>query len=1100
MKIKQIIRKKLLINFMRTFFLLLCTSVFSLNSGFVFSQNVFIEIEKDNSLSIDQVFELIRDQTDYTFIYHSELFKDSPKIKVKKGSIEANKLLNKSLSFGDFVFTIKENGLIFLESNGPKELGVDQKAIQGIVLDEEGSPLPGVSVLVKGSTTGTITNFDGEYSLMFDKDNVTLMFSYIGYITQEVSVTNGSNVNITLLPDNNILDEIVVVGYGSTAKKDLTGSVVSIKAAELVKQPASNPMESLQGKAAGVQISTSGQPGSSPVVVIRGTGTVSAGRNPAYVVDGILQNSISNINSEDILSMEILKDASSLAVFGNRGANGVIVVTTKSGKSGKSRIDITSYYGIKQISNKVDMADSNSFVHFSNIAYKYDRFSSNQEYNTDWFDEITQTGTVQSHNISLSSGNEKVTSFFSANYYYEDGTQKKSDFKRVNLRSKASYKFFNDKLTLKHNISASIVDFHAPDNGLFTAAYRQAPIVPVRYTRGPYNGRYGVSTDDEGSFNNVGNPVASLEQRDAVNESFQTIGNFSGEYKITDHLKVNSSFGITYNTAGSSRFTDNKQNWVNADPTRDPDNYEFALPDAPLNTLNETSSSGYDWLWNGFLTYERDFNNKHGITFVLGTSTEKQNVSKSMSATRQNVNPILHLRTLSSGDPSRPQFSEGGVGQILTLRSYFARANYKYLDKYLLTATIRKDGSSHFSNKEKNWGYFPSLGLGWVVSEENYMNDLSFINFLKVRGSWGELGNANVPLNQVSVNSGLNYPFGPYDQVTQIGRTITDIIDLNLGWEVTQELDLGFEFRMLDNRLSGEFDYYRRLNTNVILPIRLDDAFGAGNNPLTHAAEVSNIGVELALNWSDNIGNDFKYHVSGNISHNKNKLDRIINPDAVEQQGGSLGNGQFTKLLEEGEELGSFYLWENIGFDSNGVPVYNDVNNDGVIDAKDRKFFGSNNPDYFFGLSAGFDYKGIDFEVAGYGNVGSVIYNGKKAQRWGGENIEQRVVNFEFNPDNPNNTNPIASNDVPIASTYYLESGDYFRINNITLGYTIQKKITGVSKIRVFATAQSPFTFTKYSGYTPELPSSGAPLGGQGIELDIHPTVSTYLMGLNINF
>ncbi|WP_034920473.1 SusC/RagA family TonB-linked outer membrane protein [Gillisia sp. CAL575] len=973
------------------------------------------------------------------------------------------------------------------------QLQAQDQLISGTVTSEpDGVTLPGVNVLVKGTSKGTITDFDGNYSISAN-ENDTLIFSFLGFETIEESVGARNNINILMAESASSLGEVVLVGYGSTRKQDVTGSITRINAEELIKQPALTPTQSLQGKAAGVQIISSGAPGSSPVVRIRGTGTVQAGRDPIYVVDGIITDRIDNISSEDITTIDILKDASSLAIYGTRGANGVIIVTTKAGKIGKMQVDVSSYYGVKDVLSKVDMANSSSFVNFSNLAFGFQRFDQEQQYDTDWFEEITRMGTVTNHNVSISGGTEKMTSYFSANYFEEEGVLIGNDYRRLNLRSKASYNL-TSKLKFDHNISLSLNRSVPKPFSAFTTAYKQSPIVPVRYIGGSFDGRFGVPFDNSGGrFNNVGNAVADLELNDEKKKNLILQGNVSATYDFTDYLTGTARFGIESGYGKSYVFTPNLEQFLAADPTREVSDF-----DSPnRNTLRVRKDDFYHWVFDAFLTFDKTFVEKHGVKITLGTTAEEEQ-NDFLEGTRNNVPENSNLFSLNNGEQGTDIVSNA-LSDTRRLRSYFARLNYDFDNKYLLTATIRRDGSSVFANTDEKWGNFPSVGIGWLVSNEEFLSNSNFLNTLKLRASWGQLGNQNIPLNALTFNTDLGAVFGP-DQVLVPGSTITAIIDENVGWEVTEEYDIGVEFAFLDNRLSGEFDYYDRLNKNAILPISLPDAFGASGLTLTHAGKIRNKGLEFALHWNDKINEDFNYHFSGNITTNDNQLEEITNPFAFEQQGGSIDNGQVTKLLREGQPLGSFFLLEVEGFDERGDFVYRDLNNDGEIDNDDRQFFGSIQPDIFYGISAGFDYKNWDFNIEGYGNAGSMVYNGKKAQRFGGENIEASAANNIFSFDNGTNMNPAPSNEVPLSSTYFLESGDFFRINNITFGYTLPDVFTGVKKIRVYALAQNPFIFKEFTGFTPELPGNGDPLGSSGIELNAYPSVKSYIVGVNLNF
>ncbi|MFD1095086.1 SusC/RagA family TonB-linked outer membrane protein [Salegentibacter chungangensis] len=964
------------------------------------------------------------------------------------------------------------------------------KTISGTVVDPNNVPLPGAEVKIVGKEIYDVTDFDGNFTLENVETGDVFRITFLGFKAKEVTITESNDYPVTLEESASELEQVVVVGYGTQRKQDLTGSISRIDAEAITQQPATTATQSIQGKAAGVQITPSGAPGSSPDVFIRGLGTAFGGQDPLYVVDGILTDNIDNINPNDITNIDILKDASSLAIYGNRGANGVIIVSTKKGKAGALTIDIDGYYGFKSELEKVDMADSRSFAIYSNEALgNPDRFDSNQEYNTDWFDEITRTGSVRNINMALSAGGEDVRTFFSAGFYEEEGILKDNDFNRLTLRSNTDFDI-SDKITFSQQVSAALSNESPKGFGVFNTAYKQAPIVPVRYLTGPYAGQYGVSADEVGSYNNVGNPVRDLNYDNQKEKNLRLQGTFTFDYEIADWISFTSRFGIETEYFRRRRFTNNLELFLTGDPTRTRDQYSSEAPKTSLVVRKEDS---YKWVYDNFVTLNQTLNELHNFKLTLGTTVEERG-GDFLEGTRRNVPVGSDYWSLNNGD-AEPQEVENLKDNTVRLRSYFARMNYDYDGKYLFTGTYRRDGSSQFQEGKK-YGDFFSFGLGWVISEEAFLQDSDVISFLKLRGSYGELGNQNVPLNILTFSTDLNYPFGPGQSINE-GGTINELIDPELSWETTEEYDIGLEFGFLDNKLSGEIDYYNRLNRDAILPVELPDAFGFSGTTLTPAGQVRNEGLEISLNWSDDIGEDFSYQVGGNITFNRNELEKVTNPFFAENLGGSIGNGQITKKVVEGEPLGSFWLLDVTGVDENGEFIYDDVNDDGNIDDDDKKFFGSYAPKNFYGINLSAKYLNWDFNLDAYGNYGNVVYNGKKAQRFGGENIEQAVFDNRWTAQNPSNTEPAPSNDVPLSSSYFLESGDFFRINNITVGYTIPfAEDSFIKDARIYATAQNPFISQDFSGFTPELP--GNPLELAGVELNAYPAVQSYLIGLNI--
>ncbi|NEW80367.1 MAG: TonB-dependent receptor, partial [Gelidibacter sp.] len=966
----------------------------------------------------------------------------------------------------------------------------------------DGVPIPSVNVLIKNTARGVVTDFDGNFSIAANQNEV-LVFSYIGMKPKEIVVGTANIINVVLEDSAESLEEVVVIGYGTQKKAILTSSVSSIKGEELSKEPITNAAQALQGKAAGIQIIASDAPGSASTVIIRGLGTIQGGRDPLYVVDGILTNNINNINTSDILTMNVLKDAASLAIYGNRGANGVIIITTKKGRSGKMQISFDSYTGVKDILSTVKMADAASFVIYSNEAALRDLrrdddasndnntsgfFPTNQQYNTNWLDAITRIGRVTNHNLSLSGGSDNITAFFSVGFNKEEGILKDNDFDRLTLRSNVDYKI-SDKLNFGHNASVQLANVTPKSYSAFTNAYKQAPIVPVRDEAG----RFGSST----AFNNVGNPVKDLYFQDEKQKYFKVQASFKADYKIIEPLTFTSRFSVETENGRFYNFQDRLGSFLANNPGNTEANFDGGIENPAKTRLSVTHTNNYRWFLDNYVTFNKTFNEDHTINATLGITAE-ENRAEFLTGTRNNVPLNSNLKyNLSIGDENNTQLSGGSISVLDRLYSYIARVNYDFQDKYLFNASFRRDGSSKFQQGNK-FGNFFAVSAGWVLTEEAFMQDGIF-NKLKLRASYGELGNQNVPFNIVTATTGSGgfYAFGP-NQDLQQGITITGTVEENLTWETTNEVNVGVEYTIFDNKLSGEVDYYKRVNSNAVLEIKLPDVFGF--DPYnSHVGEVTNQGVEVLLNWTDNINDNLKYYIGGNFSYNKNELTKVTNPFFNEQRGGNIDNGQYTKKIAVGQPLGSFFLYEVIGIDDRGEFVYDDVNDNGIADEGDRKFFGSYIPKYYFGFNFGLEYNNFDFSVDTYGNFGNKVYNGKKAQRFGNENIEQSTFNNRWTSGGPSNTGAIASNDVPLSSNYYLESGDFFRINNITLGYTMPENVLKVfSKVRIYASAKNPLIIKSFSGYTPEL--SGAPLGTAGIELNAYPTLQSYFVGINTSF
>ncbi len=980
------------------------------------------------------------------------------------------------------------------------------QAIKGKVVDSNGMGIPGAIIASADARATADADFDGNFTINAKPGDI-LKVSMLGFDSVSVPAT-AAPMTITLKEaGDTALKEVVVIGYGTRKKIDNTSAVSSIKSEEITKMKVMNASQAIQGKAAGVQVSTSDAPGSTPSVVIRGAGTALGGRNPLYVVDGMPTDNINNINTNDITSYEVLKDASSLAIYGTRGANGVIMITTKAGK-GKLTVDVESFAGVRSPLKTVKMANADEYVRYSNAAYSNDfpqgRFSANQPYNTNWLDAITRTGSYTQNNISVSGSSENVKYFFSLGNYEEKGILNGSDYGRTTFRNNNEFKL-SEKVKLTQNFSVSNIKNTPMPLSAFTNAYRQSPLVPVRYADGKYGVPFisnGVVSETGTSFNNVGNPVAQLDYTNEQQKSVTLQGGLKLDWDILKSLKFTSQFNGEYYTYKQYNYVDNVALWLSADPTRTVEKYPL---DLNKNTLTRSRDEYFNWNLSNYLTYNKVFAEIHDVEVTAGIEANVQGTREKLTIDRKNVNPNSNYWSLK--DVNNVANVTGYKDEALNQRrlaSYFARFQYKLMDKYLLTGTVRRDGSSQFS-EDNRWGTFPSVGLGWIISKESFLSNVEPINLLKLRGSWGRLGNQNVPLNTQVFTSGVDYPdLGS-------GTTINSQVDPNLSWEIVEELSGGFDFEMFNSRLKGSFDLYDKNTTNTILNVKPYSTSGITLATPAHVGEVSNKGYEIALRWDDKINDNLSYWVGGNFSHNKNELTSLKNVQLNPIIGGSLGNGQNTKILDNtsvGQPLGSFYMYEYAGVDpTNGQMLYykadgSKVPQTGLDELKDKKYVGSLLPTSTYGVTLGLTYKNIDFSVDGYGTGGAKVYNGKKAQRFGGENVEASMANGFWTPTNTTSSIPAPSNLTPYASTYYLESADFFRINNITLGYKLPiKENNFISYCRLYVNAINPFITQKFSGFSPDVVSDGKLVEGtQGVELDAYPSLRSFVVGANLKF
>ena len=707
-----------------------------------------------------------------------------------------------------------------------------------------------------------------------------------------------------------------------------------------------------------------------------------------------------------------------------------------------------------------------------------------------------------SHHVSISGATENASYYFGVANYKEKGILTGTDFERTNINSRNQFKLLDDKLKISQNINLSIANNTSKPLSAFTNAYKQSPIVPVRFDNGrwgapirnPTTGLIDINGSDR--FNNVANPAAQLYYSNDQNKDVTIVGSISAELKLTKDFTYTSNFGATYNNSKGFSFTPNDQLYLAQNPTKTIEDYvlSFGNNEVLYNTLEQRRSNFYDFNWDNYLTFKRTFG-KHELTVVGGMSRSTTKTLENLNGVRHNVPAASNYWSFELASSNSP-VSPGNVVSnhrdtpVVSI-AYFGRMEYEYNGKYLLTASVRREGTSSFQNGKK-WGIFPAVSAGWILSEEKFLQNTKFLNYLKLRAGYGEVGNARSlnSLNLPIFSSGANYAYGDLQNPFP-GNTQPYAVDRNLTWETMGEYDFGLDFKVLKNKLSGTIDLYDRESKDVILPVLLPVVLSQREVAL-NTGDVTNKGVELSLKWDTKINDNWSYWISGNYSYNKNELVKADSAYFAQYIGGGLGNGQYTKQVLVGEPLGSFYVYQVTGKNADGNFTY----------SNERVAAGSYLPTYTYGMSFGINYKNFDFSVDAYGVGGNKIYNGKKAQRFGGENIEYGYLNSFWSPATPNGTNPAPFNEVPRASTYYIEDGAYLRINNITIGYTLPKIFEKIDKVRIYATAENPLLLTKYSGYSPELAGSdnANPLASAGIELDAYPTNKTFLFGLNVSF
>lgn len=971
--------------------------------------------------------------------------------------------------------------------------------LSGQVLDNANNPLPGVTIVIKGSNEGTITDFDGKFNMKV-KSNAVLVFSMVGMESKEYEVTNESYLKITLEEDIKQLSEVVVIGYGTMKKSDLTGAVGSIKADEMVKITAINPVQSLQGKVSGVQITnTSGAPGSNPVVRIRGVGTFNE-NSPIYVVDGVILNDISFLNSADIESTEILKDASATAIYGSRGSNGVILITTKSGKKGQAGTTFTynGEIGIQQLTKKIDLLSGREFAIVTNMI-KPTYNNVDLVPNTDWQDLIFRTASITNHQLSASGSTEKSQFYLSVGYFKQDGIIQKSNYERFTFKLNNTYNL-TDFLKLGNNLTVTPYKQQNAPNVVYSA-YRANPLLEAYRADGTFAGIPGV-----------GNPLADLEYSNNYNKGMRAVGNVYAEAKFLKDFSFKSSFGMDGLYRKSVNFTP-AYTVLYYDGTE-------SMQSNPTNDLTKEWADNFSWIWENTISYIKEFD-VHSLNLVAGY-TMQNSKSEYVHVEGEDIlrdgEDFWYLQPSYITSNKLNNFSNGVDANLnYSMISYLARANYTFNKKYIATATFRRDGSSKFST-ENRFSNFPSFALGWNISNEDFMQPLPFVSNLKLRTSWGKIGNEKIAYsNRFSLTQNLLAVFGPGD-ISYPAVSYSKSGNPDIKWETTTQTDLGLEVGLFNDKLTGEFDYYHRVTDDILVLLSTPGHMGNGQGQLVmyNAGSVLNYGLEANVKWREKIG-DFGYGIGLLATTVHNEVLSVGGNSGADSLlwGGNIFG--YTTQTREGLPIGSFYGYKTDGIFQNQTEYEAyphtsdaeigdlrrvDTNNDGVINGNDRTYLGSPIPTFIFGINAELTYKNFDFSCNIQGQTGNKILNGKEIVRPDQYNFEKHVLDA-WTGEGTSNTEPKASwggyNFVP--SDRFIQDGSFIRLRNIILGYTLPSKISTklkIDQLRVYIKGDNLFTLSKFTGYTPEIASNSAV--NNAIDMGTYPIPAVYSFGINLTF
>ncbi len=999
---------------------------------------------------------------------------------------------------------------------------VVEKIITGQVTDlENGESLPGVNVVVKGTTIGTVTDVDGNYRLTAPDDAQTLVFSSVGYVSEEIAIGNQTVINLALSPDIQSLSEVVVVGYGTQQRSDVSGSIASVSSENIKDLTVSRADQALAGQVAGVQVSqSSGVPGRGTQVNIRGVGSITAGSDPLYVVDGFpIAGDLSTINPNDIASMDVLKDASAAAIYGSRGANGVVIITTKRSNKGGVQFNLDVYRGVQEVQRTVDVLDGDQFREYAvrarNNSYVQQggnvdnpdnlrpgalRIADIQATtaNTDWQDEIFRTAPIQNYQLSALGGNESVKYLISGNYFNQDGIIINSGFERYSIRANVDLKL-SERVRGGISLSPTYSEFNEVDDGgrggVITNSVALPAIFPVRNPDGSYGSSLGFGNGVSG----ITNPVAMAELIQNNSKSNRLLSNVFAEFDLLEDLTFRTSLGTDLQT--------NRNDYFEPDVISEGRNQTFGQSFTNLR---------FNWLFDNTLTYQKTLGGKHDLTLLLGYSAQEETTNSTFlqgtDFANNNVTTLSNATEVTFFNTREETWS---------LLSYFGRVNYSFADKYLFTATVRRDGSSRFGANNQ-WGIFPSVSGAWRLSEEPFIQNLEFLSDLKLRASWGKAGNFNIPnFGSLGLMEPNNYVFGGQRAIGLQPRTLGN---QDLTWEISAQTDIGLDVGLFDGRVYLVADYFVKNTEDLLLNVQVPTTTGFSNY-LQNLGEVKNWGWEFALTSRNVVQNNFSWKTSLNFTFVKNEV-LALGPegDPILSGAGSVSNTHITRI---GEPLGNFFgyqrneIYDNQEeIDANPVEDFSnrqpgdwkteDTDGNLIIDADDRTIIGSPWPDFTYGITNTFNFNNFDLSVLIVGSEGNEILHLTKTL-YGNFASNNNILAEQFNgwqsPTNIGNGLPRAarlpSSNQTAVSSYHVEDGSYLSVRNITLGYAINNNQMGnfpLESARIYFGIQNAFLFTDFLGFNPEESRDEGSALSPGASYGRYPLARTYTLGINLKF
>jgi TonB-linked SusC/RagA family outer membrane protein len=1085
------------------------STIFQVNAA-TYGQNVTLNIK---NASLKEVLDVLRKQTGYHFLYRTEMLNQTRQMSINVTNEPLTKVLELCFEGQPLTYSINEKTIILREKPVSPINNVQQARITGKVTDATGLPMPGVGIKVKGTNTTSVTDTDGKY-VVNAGGNITLVFSYVGYETQEVAANGRTTINITLAESQAELSEVVVIGYGTVRRKDLTGSVASVKGADIKSQGVSDVTRSLQGRMPGVTIeSAGGDPGAGTRILIRGVGSLN-NATPLYIVDGVQVANINNLNQTDIESVDVLKDASAAAIYGSRAANGVVLVTTKSGKSGAPVVQLTANVGVQSKASSIDVLNAQEWATVHNQAHANAGLTplelaanpSALGVGTDWQDAIFRSAPIQQYNLLVSGGSESSKYSVSGGYNDQQGIVDVTGYKRYNLRvktetTKGRLKFGETVLLSREKFVNMPAGWGGQGGNPVGSAIKMIPAFKIYNPDliGGYDGAYG-------SVVNIANPVAQLNLEDITRENTSILANAFGELKIIEGLKYRLNLG--YTNVFNSNYDYHRRYQVGA------------LFTHPTNDISLSKDQNVLLLLENTLNYDKVFG-KHSVQALAGYTYQSNNYSFTSTARTDLPDGIDQI------DAGAGIATNSGNRFENNLISLLGRVIYSYDDRYLLTASFRRDGSSRFGANNR-YGNFPSVALGWNIMNESFFEPLekTFSN-LKLRASYGVLGNQEIGDYQynAAVASNVNYVVGNTQQ-RWFGSIQTAFASPNIKWETTKTVNVGVDAGFFGNKLNLTADYFVKKTTDVLLNVPIPGSAGSVSSPVVNAGTLRNNGVELGLNYGNTIGK-LNYNVFGSISAVRNKVIELGTGSQQIFGGQPNHHGATSTLTEAGGSIGSFYLIQALGiFNSqeeinayakdgqliqpNAAPgdvKFLDENGDGQINNLDRVNLGSPFPDFEYGLGFNVNMHNFDLAIFFQGSQGNKIYNGL-AQDLQSTNLQMNYAKSTLNAWTPTNQSDIprvTANDPNLnsqTSSRFLEDGSYFRMKTLQLGYTLKDDFAKKLKIgsfRTYVSADNLFTITKYTGFNPDLGRTGT-IFDRGVDYGhvAYPLARTISLGIQL--